>query len=152
MTIATTMLPVACSTATRLMNRAWKIGVNRKAKIENGSEGLAGWRAMAAGGVVATGVGVGDWPGARVAAGPPSGAQAASTRTAKPTSRATASHGRSWSWRRMDEIIIGSAHRVVATGVSGMASADPASAHVAAFQEAVALDGLLRVVRAGGLI
>src|SRR5664279_3952071 len=142
MTIATTMLPVACSTATRLMNKAWKIGVNRKAKIENGSVGLAGWRAMAAGGVVATGVGVGDWPCARVAAGPPSGEQAARIRTAKPTSRATASHGRSWSWRRMDVIIL-SAHRVVATGVSGMASADPSGTHVAALQEAVALDGLL---------
>src|SRR5215210_4882447 len=122
------------------MNIVWKIGVNAKANRLTGSApGCAGLNGCC---------GVPDGPDAPGEPSEPPGTHAATT-----SPRRTRARGTIQRCRRRDVMpsIGGLANRVITAWVPGMASSDPSRAHPAALEEAVPLDRLLGIARAGRL-
>ena len=148
-TIEIAMLPVIWSKKTRRMKKAWKIGVNSQATNPNRLSGFAGASGIAAGGSDADA----DALGATLAPGAGVGAGEAGDRDQQDEDRENGGPepGRrpAGAPRHGGDL---QANRVVAAGIARVASRDPLHSHPAAPEQPVAIDGLLRVARAGRLV
>ena len=121
---------------------AWKIGVKSHASRLIGS--APGWAGVSGGCGVGDGAGLPDAPGAP-------GAAHAATTSDDEDQEERAEPNRSGGARAVTSarLASGPGHSRPAPGV---AAGDPSGAHPAALEEAVLLDGLLRVARAGRLV
>src|SRR6266540_6328648 len=129
-----------------MMNITWKIGVNRKArKLIGSAPGLAG--VSGAWGVAEAEA---SGPPDPEAAGPAAGAQAARTSTTR-IRRSTGTTRCSRKRREITSLRASLADRVIATWVPGMTASDAPCSHPAPLEQAVLLDRLFRVARAGRL-